>query len=404
MSTSWLQDAEGANPLGGLADGSPWDAVVVGAGPAGSLAALELSRRGRRVLLLEREVFPRWKVCGATLSPGAQEELRRAGLDALIEEAGARPLRVIRLGGWGSQVELPLSGSVALSRARLDQVLARAAQEAGVVVRFGVGVRLGPVLQDRRVLDVRWGARMEEISARVVVAADGLTSGLMSQAGIPSQPISGARRALIGLGASLPSAHPAFEEGVVHMSVGEAGYVGAVRVEDGSLNVAAALTPASIQRSGGAHALPASLLKGDGWPLLLEDVGVTWKGTPRLARSPAAPGAERLLAVGDAGGYLEPFTGEGMFWALAGARLLAPLAAGVSQTWDPGILETWTRLHRRQTRRAQRHCRTISWALARPAVTRGVLRILSHAPELAGPVIRRVGAPLAPPTVEAPCS
>ena len=68
-----------------------------------------------------------------------------------------------------------------------------------------------------------------------------------------------------------------------------------------------------------------------------------WKGTPELTRRPVRLGAERLFAVGDAGGYVEPFTGEGVLWALSGARALAPLVARVAERWDPGLLDDGAR-------------------------------------------------------------
>jgi len=91
---------------------------------------------------------------------------------------------------------------------------------------------------------------------------------------------------------------------------------------------------------------------------------------------------------------VEPFTGEGVFWALTGARLSAPYIARVAGSWDPGLLEGWSRAHAGLVGRAQRLCRMISWALARPSVSRGLIRLVRDHPGLAGPLIRRVGAPI----------
>ncbi len=387
----------GASGLKALPADRVWDAVVVGAGPAGSLSALELARRGKSILLVDRVRFPRWKVCGSTLSPGARDILARAGLGRLLEEARAVPLEAILLGGGPREVRLPLNGSMALSRNTFDLALIRAAGEAGAYVLQGARASLKVLEKDRRILEVSAEGLQREVSARVVVAADGLSSGLMAQAGIPSLPSGSSRRPLVGLGRIFPPETPFYEPGTIYMAVGEEGYVGLCRLEDGSLDVAAALRAESMKEAGSPHALVSALLGRAGWPTPPEAHRKGWKGTPELTRRPRRPGAERLLAVGDASGYVEPFTGEGMFWALAGARALAPLAGEADSHWRPEILERWTGIHGRLIGRAQRYCRALAWTLARPHLTRTSLRLLGRFPSLSGPLVRRVGAPLAGP-------
>ncbi len=105
---------------------SRWDAIVVGAGPAGSMAARELAVRGAQVLLVDRRVFPRDKVCGGCLNGQALAGLRAAGLGGLVERSGGVPLRSFRLGMRGRTVELPLPSGMAVSRDRFDTGLAAA--------------------------------------------------------------------------------------------------------------------------------------------------------------------------------------------------------------------------------------------------------------------------------------
>ena len=371
-----------------------WDAIIVGAGPAGAMTALELGRLGKQVLLLDRARFPRWKVCGATLSPGITELLAEAGLENLLPGLGAVPLQTIRLGGWTRRVEIPLRGSKALSRSALDAALIQEAINAGCSMADGARVRLGTLLPDRRTVQVSLGGVAREIAGRIVVAADGLASGLMGQAGEPSRVRPVARRRLVGLGALLSPSGPGFGSGVIHMAVGEAGYVGAVRDEYGALNVAAAIDKESLRQEGDPGRLVLRLLQEAGWPAGEEFSFAEWKGTPELTRRPARPGAERLFAVGDASGYVEPFTGEGMLWALSGARALAPLIVQASESWEPRILGEWERVHGALIGRAQRLCRGITWTLARPGISQAVLRSLRLLPGLAGPVVRQVGSPL----------
>ncbi len=371
-----------------------WDAVVVGAGPAGSMVAYELSRLGRKVLLLERCGLPRWKVCGSTLSPGVQGLLARANLGNLLSDSGACGLHTLRLGGWSMRAELRLNGSVALSRSSLDAALVEAALARGVHFISGARAKLGPLLPDRRIVEVSIGEDPLQVSARVVVAADGLNSGLLIQAGLPSPTAPSGGRAVIGLGGVFSAPAPQLEAGIVHMAVGEGGYVGMVRVEDGSLNVAAALSPAALKAAGSPDSALDALLRAGGWPGFSGPPDLGWRGTPELTRRPRCAGAERLFAVGDASGYVEPFTGEGVLWALSGARALAPLAARAAKRWDPGLLLEWGAVHGRLMARSQRLCRAVAWTLARPTVSRLLLRILKEHPHLADPVVQRVGVPL----------
>lgn len=371
-----------------------WDAVVVGAGPAGAMTALELSRGGQQVLLLDRRAFPRWKVCGATVSPGVSDLLMDAGLENLLETLGATGLHTLRLGGWSMEAELPLNGSLSISRYALDHALIDEARRAGVCFRSEAGAKLGALASGHRTVQVTVGGERKEVATGAVVAADGLGSGLMAKAGVPSEVPATATRRLVGVGAVFPPSTLGFGPGVIHMAVGDAGYVGLSRVEDGGLNVAAAIVPDALRELGSPGAVVGSILFGCGWPALPDQTSEGWKGTPELTRRPRQPGAERLFAVGDAAGYVEPFTGEGVFWALTGARLSAPFVARVGEVWDPSLLDGWTRAHAGLVGRAQRLCRLISWALARPSLSRGLIRMLRDQPRLAGPLVRRVGAPI----------
>jgi len=394
MNSARVREGEGFSGWSATSQVSCWDAAVVGAGPAGAMAAYEMSRMGKQVLLLERRTFPRWKVCGATLSPGVQDLLARSGLDDLLSDLGARPLHSLRLGGWSNQAHLPLHGTVAISRTSLDLALVERAESQGTQFQSGVRAKLGPLLSDRRVLKVSKGKEEVEVSARVVIAADGLNSGLLSQAGLPSRTFPSGGRPVIGLGGVFSSPPSQMEAGVIHMAVGEDGYVGMVRVEDGSLNVAAALNPQALKDAESPDALVNKIVQGGGWPGFMGPPDFGWKGTPELTRRPPRPGAERLLAVGDASGYVEPFTGEGMFWALSGARALAPLAARADTFWDPALLTEWERIHGGSIGRSQRLCRFAAWTLSRPLLSRSLLWVLKDHPRLADPVVRRVGVPL----------
>ena len=109
----------------------PWDVIVLGAGPAGSLAARQLARGKLRVLLVDKVGFPRSKVCGCCLNQAALTTLADVGLRELPVRAGAQPYNAFDLSVMGRRVRLQLPGGLALSRARLDAALATEAVALG---------------------------------------------------------------------------------------------------------------------------------------------------------------------------------------------------------------------------------------------------------------------------------
>ena len=148
-----------------------WDVVVVGAGPAGALAAHGLASRGVRVLLVEQRHFPRWKVCGACLSPQALAVLKAAGLAELVATEGGLHLQQLQLGLAGLVSPIALGGGRVLSRSRLDLALLQAAKAAGATVLTGTRAMLGaPVagLGPWREVVLQMGSARRSISAKVV--------------------------------------------------------------------------------------------------------------------------------------------------------------------------------------------------------------------------------------------
>ena len=210
-----------------------FDAVVIGAGPAGAVAARELARRGCSVLLLDKAHFPRPKVCGCCINAAAVNLLRRLGLAHIL--GNAVPLRDVRLTAGGRAARVRLPGGVSLSREAFDNALVTAARKAGVQFRDGVAAKLGECGPDACEVDL--GA--ESVSARVAVIASGL-------AGNETPPEVDSR---IGAGVSVPAGlvPPFFTPGTIFMGTTGGGYVGLVRVEDGRLDAAAAFDVAFLK-------------------------------------------------------------------------------------------------------------------------------------------------------------
>jgi flavin-dependent dehydrogenase len=229
-------------------------------------------------------------------------------------------------------------------------------------------------------------------AARVVLAADGLGGRSLARLGNRRRVAHGSR---VGLGCVIdrPVADGLndFAAGAIGMAVGAGGYVGTVRTETGSLNVAAAVDPSSLRAGGGPAAAVAGLLRAAGFPVPDALAEVRWHGTVPLTGRPVAVAGRRLFVLGDAAGYVEPFTGEGIAWALGSARAVAPLALRAVRGWDDSMIRGWTALHRRRVRHRQWACRAIAAGLRHPGLVRPVLGFLTSHPALATRVVRAVG-------------
>lgn len=374
------------------ASGTAWDVIVVGAGCAGALAAREVARRGRSVLLVDKASFPRWKVCGCSINARAQAALRSAGLGDLLGSNGAVPLDTFRVAAQGRVASLPLPGYVALSREVLDSALVRAAIESGANFLPQTQAQLDRVSADYRTVRLRQGAEEVIASARLVLAADGLGGRLLRSTDTFESTVSEGSR--IGAGAVSDNAPAYYAPGIIFMACGAGGYVGLVRVEGGRLDIGAAFDTAFVRESGGLPAAASRVLAEAGFPAIPQIGRIPWRGTPALTRTASLLSAHRALVLGDAAGYLEPFTGEGMSWAFTSAVAIADLASRAVDRFDSSIQEEWARIYRRIVTRRQVPCRILAAALRRPSLVRRTIALVSWAPNLASPVVRHVNAPL----------
>src|SRR3954466_13467925 len=118
-----------------------------------------------------------------------------------------------------------------------------------------------------------------------------------------------------------------------------------------------------------------------------------WRGTPPLTSKPKHVAADRVLLIGDAGGYIEPFTGEGMAFALEAATAITPLVAQAVESWTPAIAESWEMLHRTMVRDRQRTCRQLAWILRRPLAASLMLGACRVWPGIAERMIDRTNSP-----------
>jgi menaquinone-9 beta-reductase len=374
----------------GSVEGSSWDALVIGAGPAGTLAARGLALGGARVLLVEKASFPRWKVCGACLNGHAVEVLRIAGLESVVEDEGGIRLDTLEVRLRGRAARLLLPSSHVLSRARFDAALLHAAIDAGVSCVEDTEAHVEEVRDGRRNVRLTQQGSTSRASARVVFVAAGLGKSCMDRVEALGSRV--ASKSRVGVGCLLDSRTEDFPAGTIFMAVGRQGYVGLVRQEDGRLNIAAALDRSLLRSCGSPGAAVSEVLSEAGYPTIRCFENADWRGTPALTRRTDRLALERVFFLGDSAGYVEPFTGEGMAWALASGHAIAPIGLRAIEEWSPGLVREWSALHGRLVRRRQHVCRGVAAVLRRPALARLAFELLHQTPAAAGLVLGRLNA------------
>jgi flavin-dependent dehydrogenase len=314
-----------------------FDAVVVGAGPAGAAAAALLADRGRRVLLLEKDRFPRPKVCGEFLSSTARASLERLGVLGRVESV-AEPIRrgTLHLPGADAVAfELPET-ALGLSRYLLDDLLAARARELGADLRFGCRV-LRVDRDDAGRFRVRFAAEGAEAEARApaVVGAWGRWDPLdraLGRVGARGLSRGNARGFLSSgrryLGWSRDFAPDPSLAGTVRLYAFPGGYCGLSRVEAGAVNLAGVVAEDFRRRlppgwqAVVSHARAANRdLDSDLATLTPGPVGFLGTGPVYFTAKP--PEENGILMVGDAAGVIDPFSGEGQAAALASGLLAA---------------------------------------------------------------------------------
>ncbi|MHC5023530.1 MAG: NAD(P)/FAD-dependent oxidoreductase [Planctomycetota bacterium] len=405
----------------------PLDAILVGGGPAGALTARTLAQQGWRVLVVEKGPRHREKACGHCLNPRAMAVLAEAGLleDVRRLAVGCTDsLRVHRPGRDPFEVPLMQPGiqpGLVVDRRRLDQFLLDAAAEAGAIVRQPATARLEDPRPGGSRVRITDGTGVDRMTARLVVGADGLRSGVASAAGLARRRSPGRN---YGFAFDVPT-HAAARPGTIEMFLVPQGYVGVVTGGVGVAHVAALarrgaeggaasprnfirdvagkfdhlrdlvrameggrsdqLTEVVRQRENAASPVRPGLRPGvasrDGNltgldPRAKPGANQRFVGLPHFVACGPMPCRPASIAngaaalVGDAAGYVEPFTGEGLAWALEGARLLGSVASTLEPGgWSAGAAARYERTWRRTIARRQRVCRGLARVLERPGLT-----------------------------------
>jgi menaquinone-9 beta-reductase len=334
------------------------------------------------VLLVDRASFPREKPCGCCLSAHAVALLRQMGLSNLLQLA--RPLNRFDCFWAAQQATVSISGGVALSRRLLDTELIQAAIDAGAEFLPSTSASPGQVGAQSREVLLSNERQSSVIRGNVVIVAGGL-----SWNSIRADALGDAidRRSRIGAQTTIDddSDYPA---GAISMVCAQSGYVGLVRVEEGQLNVAGAFDLEAVRSHGGPGPLAAAVLRSTGLPAPPALADAHWRGTPRLTHRRQHVAAERMFLIGDAAGYVEPFTGEGMAWALESAVLVAPIAQRACSEWSSDLADRWQSTYRRAFRPRQQLCWLTTRLLRHRIGLAALFALLEHAPAISHRLVR----------------
>jgi geranylgeranyl reductase family protein len=304
-----------------------YDVVVVGAGPAGATAATLTAQAGLSTLVLERSQFPREKVCGDCLNPGAWQILDRLGAGELIARLPSARLRWVEfldLTGHSIRFELPDEprGECGIRRKIFDDALIKHAISAGAEAKFG-----NPVLKVQNGSSWKICTNDETIQGKFLVAADGRNSSVARL--LADYPKTQTDRI------ALQTHFPSDSEPHVTLQLCQYGYLGLATIGEGLTNLCLVCRPENAE----AFRKEAT----QKFELSLEH---RWQSITPLTRSVIHTRRPNLMYIGDAARVVEPLTGEGILYALQSGSLAADaISTAITTFSDPAPI--YAREHRK---------------------------------------------------------
>ena len=311
-----------------------FDVIIAGGGPAGSSAAIHLAQHGLNVLLAEQKKFPRPKLCGEFISPECERHFENLGVaDTMNCRGPARLTETVFYSTRGHHVSIPSTwfggtAALGLSRAVMDDVLLRRAQDCGVTVLEGASIS-EPVRSGSDVLGVKVKMDGAELEYRAPVTIDAT-----GRARILTRKLNaGERRAkpkLIAFKAHLQNTR--VTENTCEIYFYPEGYGGLSSVEGDVSNLCFIISAEEVKRhySDPEVVMREIVMKNRRAAFTLEQaqpesewLSASWERFGRQQPSPA----KGLLAIGDSAAFIDPFSGSGMLMALESGELAAQVIA-----------------------------------------------------------------------------
>ncbi|MCG3160048.1 MAG: hypothetical protein JMDDDDMK_01080 [Acidobacteria bacterium] len=320
-----------------------YDVIIIGAGPAGSTVSTLLARAGLRALLLEKSRFPREKLCGEFITPECLNVFDRLDVSQRMFDAGAEIINQWTLfAPDGRGVRVPMewiadghNHAIGISRAQMDLILLDGARQTGVDVREGF--RVSPRFHRENGMSFiegkTNGKTVERFSAPVVVDASGRNGVFSNRTAQRTSFIGGSR--LFGCKIHLRAVEGM--SGIGELFFFRDGYGGMSGVENGRANLCFITTEATLREAKGDREklLDLTMRSNPAARRRLRGVVIDgeWLGSGPITygRQRSMPG---VISIGDAGAFIDPFTGSGILLALSSGELAAEV---ISQSFAEGV-------------------------------------------------------------------
>ncbi len=308
-----------------------------------------------------------------------------------VQKLWNESIRLKKFHVFHKQRSIPLvmdHGGFAVDRSRMDYVLVDHAQSLGVEFLSPAKAKLTACDSDLRGVEIIADGAAQTVLAKVVIIA----CGLGNHAAGPFQQFQStpAKNSRVGVEAVFDTFPPEYRSGDLTMAIGNEGYVGLTHMGNGRLHVAAALDRATLQKHGPQEAVDHMMRQSGAAGLTQTDV--TWRGTPPLTAGAASISDDRVFVIGDAAGYVEPFTGEGLRWALENGAGVAPFVISAADCWRLQIAADYRRWYRRTITARQKLCRRLSFGLKSASVRWVAHQALRLRPSLADSVIKQLNS------------
>lgn len=350
------------------------DVGIIGAGPAGATLASLLARAGRKVVLIDRDVFPRDKLCGEFLSYDALPILDSIGVLEAIDGAGAVKIRSCRLVGATRSYTFDLpSEARGISRRTMDDLLLRNAIEAGATAFEGWTAESIEQRDDRIVVGVRRGEKKSTIVARIVCGAWGRWGRFDRMLARPFtgrdvDRFFGFKRHYVPLTAG--SAPP---PDTIDLHSFDHGYLGVNWIEGGQTNICGLAHETRLVGHRGGWAAFIGTLRAERASLERlyaghEPAQDEFLSSEPVVFTPRSVVENRVILLGDAAGLIDPLAGNGMAMAIQSAALAAPLInRALRGEIDRESMErAWVAAHDRLFADRIRWSRRVAWLLCKP--------------------------------------
>lgn len=364
------------------------EVAIVGGGPAGAALAIQLARAGHETVVFERLGQPRWRAAGVYSSPLTRTRLASLGIAADELERLIRPISAMVVETADGRAACTLEylaphNACGIDRVRLERTLLDHARQAGAAVHEGAVVSAVDFDPRAARIHVSQDGNLRVVNTRLVVGADGPRSVVARAAGV-ALASRRFRQAALTVHRADPQAAPPGRPMTARMIVGPGWYCGLAPVPGGRINVGIVMSEDALRRGMAELGSPAEIvartvaqLPGgrQGWQdaPATDDVQVA---LPLLHRVRHAAGSGYLL-VGDACGFIDPLSGEGLHRALVSSEL----ATQAITAWSRGE-HSALRVYDRRLRARFRNKDALSWLLqlflSRPELARYALRRLDR--------------------------